>query len=463
MITVIIPILLLLLILLCKKIPVIGENIHAALGAAGLSALLLGGIYSPVMWLRAWFKGLDTVAWVMALTVFGSIYAQTQIKLGTMDVVFRCLKAQFGRKPRALAVCIILTLVVSGAILGGGSPSIAIVGVLMIPSLVQLGLDPTRVCAVLVMGGAIGSLMPPVSQAITLSSSLVNLEVDAANTYAYFTVGSAVAVTCLYVAFCFVKKDVIVGDRDENGVLLPPEKIQDILHKGWTALVPFVLLVIIILLRTLNIVDIVPNLINLIKIDGEALLTVIKRIPIIQAFGNATVDILIFVTIIAYLFPKVYKGGVSCIWEGLKDALKPSIIQVFSGLMVGAFVYGGQIEIVKEFAAGLDINILKIGGAIAMVILGMLTGTQSTPNNAIFSFFGPALVEAGVTPGKAAAAGAQFAAAGQGMPPADLTTFFAAGLVSGVLKEEVDPVRSMFYAAPVWLWITFTGFLLLYI
>lgn len=441
----------------------IGENIHAALGAAGLSALLLGGIYSPVMWLRAWFKGLDTVAWVMALTVFGSIYAQTQIKLGTMDVVFRCLKAQFGRKPRALAVCIILTLVVSGAILGGGSPSIAIVGVLMIPSLVQLGLDPTRVCAVLVMGGAIGSLMPPVSQAITLSSSLVNLEVDAANTYAYFTVGSAVAVTCLYVAFCFVKKDVIVGDRDENGVLLPPEKIQDILHKGWTALVPFVLLVIIILLRTLNIVDIVPNLINLIKIDGEALLTVIKRIPIIQAFGNATVDILIFVTIIAYLFPKVYKGGVSCIWEGLKDALKPSIIQVFSGLMVGAFVYGGQIEIVKEFAAGLDINILKIGGAIAMVILGMLTGTQSTPNNAIFSFFGPALVEAGVTPGKAAAAGAQFAAAGQGMPPADLTTFFAAGLVSGVLKEEVDPVRSMFYAAPVWLWITFTGFLLLYI
>lgn len=57
----------------------------------------------------------------------------------------------------------IVTLVVSGAILGGGSPSIAIVGVLMIPSLVQLGLDPTRICAVLVMGGAIGSLMPPVS------------------------------------------------------------------------------------------------------------------------------------------------------------------------------------------------------------------------------------------------------------------------------------------------------------
>ena len=150
--------------------------------------------------------------------------------------------------------------------------------------------------------------------------------------------------------------------------------------------------------------------------------------------------------------------------DGVRDAVKPSIIQIFSGLMVGAFVMGGQIEVVEVFAAGLDINILKIGGAAAMVLLGMLTGTQSTPNNAIFSFYGPALVNAaGIVPGKAAAAGAQFAAAGQGMPPADLTTFFAAGLVSGVLREDVDPLQSMFYAAPVWLWITFTGLVLLYI
>lgn len=463
MITVIIPIILLLAILLCKKIPLIGGNIHVALAAAGFSALILGGVYNPIVWAQAWFKGLDTVAWVMALTVFGSIYAQTQIKLGTMDVVFRCLKSKFGKKPRALAACIILTLVVSGAILGGGSPSIAIVGVLMIPSLVQLGLDPTKICAVLVMGGAVGSLMPPVSQAITLSSSLAGVEVDAANVYAYFTVGSAVIMTCLYVGFVFVKKGIIVGDRDENGNLLPPEKVSDILHTGWTALVPFALLVIIILLRTLKIVDLIPNLINLIKINDEGILVVLKRIPIVQALSNATVDILIFVTIIAYFFPRVHREKLACIKDGLHDALKPSIIQVFSGLMVGAFVYGGQLEVVKEFASTLDINVLKIGGALAMVLLGMLTGTQSTPNNAIFSFFGPALIDAGVTPGKAAAAGAQFAAAGQGMPPADLTTFFAAGLVSGVLKKDVDPVKSMCLAAPVWLWITITGFILLYI
>lgn len=463
MITVIVPILLLLIILLCKKIPVIGGNIHAALAAAGLSALVMGGVTNPVGWISAWIDGIDTIAWVMFLTVFGSIYAQTQIKLGTMDTVFKSLKAKFGTRPRALSTCIILTLVVSGALLGGGSPSIAIVGVLMIPSLVQLGLNATQVCAVLVMGGAIGSLMPPVSQAITLSSSLINLEVDYANQYAYFTVGSAVVVTCLYVAFRFVKKGTRIVDYDENGNALPPEKAGDILRKNWATLVPFLVLMIIILLRTFKIVDIVPNLINLIKIDGKGILTVLKNITFIKGFSNATVDILIVVTIISYFFPKVYKSGLECVKEGVRDALKPSIIQIFSGLMVGAFMAGGQIEIVKEFAAGMDINILKIGGAAAMVLLGMLTGTQSTPNNAIFSFFGPALVDAGIVPGKAAAAGAQFAAAGQGMPPADLTTFFAAGLVSGVLKEDVDPLKSMFYAAPVWLWITFTGVLLLYL
>lgn len=463
MITVVVPIMLLLLILLCKKIPVIGGNIHAALAAAGLSALVMGGVVNPVGWIQAWIKGIDTIAWVMFLTVFGSIYAQTQIKLGTMDTVFMSLKAKFGTRPRILSTCIILTLVVSGALLGGGSPSIAIVGVLMIPSLVQLGLNATQVCAVLVMGGAIGSLMPPVSQAITLSSSLINLEVDYANQYAYFTVGSAVVVTCLYVAFRFVKKGTRIVDYDENGQILPQEKAGDILKKNWTTLVPFLVLMVIILLRTFKIVDIVPNMINLIKINGEGILKVLKDITFIKGFSNATVDILIVVTIISYFFPKVYQSGVECVAEGVKDALKPSIIQIFSGLMVGAFMAGGQIEIVKDFAAGLDINILKIGGAAAMVLLGMLTGTQSTPNNAIFSFFGPALVDAGIAPGKAAAAGAQFAAAGQGMPPADLTTFFAAGLVSGVLKEDVDPLKSMFYAAPVWLWITFTGVLLLYI
>ena len=463
MITVIAPICVLVFILLCKKIPLIGGKICPSLGIAALLAMVMGGVYNPIEWAKAWIYGIDSIAWVLFLTVFGSIYAQTQIKLGTMETVFRCFKAKFGEKPRALVSCIILTLIISGSMLGGGTPSIAIVGVLMIPSLVKLGLDPTQICATLVMGGSLGSLMPPVSQAIFLSSSLIHIDVDLANQYAYFTIGSAVLVTCVYVSNCFVKKGTRLVDYDESGNLLPPEKVSNILSAEWQSLVPFMVLVALIILRTCKIVDIIPLILNQMSIGGEPFLVAIKKVLFIKGFSNVTVLILIFATMVSYFFPEVRKNPAECVKNGIKNSVAMAVILFFSAFMVGAFVFGGQIEAVKAFASGLNLNVLKFGGAAAMVILGMLCGTQSTPNNAIFSFFGPALLQAGIEPGKAAAAGAQFAAAGQGMPPADTVTFFTAGLVGGVLNAEVDPLRSMFLAAPVWCWVIFTGMLLLYI
>ena len=463
MITVIVPICLLVFLLLCKKIPFVGGNIWASLGVAAICAMIMGGVYNPMQWVEAWLYGVNTIAWVLFLTVFGSIYAQTQIKLGTMDTVFCCFKAKFGERPRILICCILLTLVIAGSLLGGGTPSIAIVGVLMIPSMVQLGLDPTQICATLVMGGSIGSLMPPVSQAIFLSSSLIHTDVDLANQYCYFTVGSAFIVECIYVSRCFVNKNAKIVDYDENGNIIPPKKVKEILTEKWYTLVPFAFLLVIILLRSLKIVDIVPLLLNQIVIGGEPFLKAIDKIFFVRGFTNVTNLILVLATLVAYIFPQVHRNGKECIVKGVKNSVAMMIILFFSAFMVGSFTFGGQIEIVKEFAQGLDLHVLKFGGMTAMVVMGMLCGTQSTPNNAIFSFFGPALLQAGIEPGKAAAAGAQFAAAGQGMPPADTVTFFTAGLVGGVLGKEVNPIRSMLLATPVWLWVIFTGMILLYI
>ncbi|OUO92967.1 TRAP transporter large permease subunit [Cloacibacillus sp. An23] len=463
MITVIVPICLLVFLLLCKKVPLVGGKIWPSLGVASICALVMGGIYNPIKWISAWLYGIDTIAWVLFLTVFGSIYAQTQIQLGTMDTVFSCFKAKFGERPRILVCCILLTLVIAGALLGGGTASIAIVGVLMIPSLVQLGLDPTKVCATLVMGGAIGSLMPPVSQAIFLSSSLIHTEVDLANQYCYFTVGSAFIVECIYVSFCFIDKNAKIVDYDENGNIIPPRKVKDILIERWWTLIPFLFLLVLVILRTVKIIDIVPLVFNQISIGGVPFMTAISKIFFIKGFTNVTNLILVLSTLVAYIFPIVRKTKFECIVVGVKNSVSMMIVLFFSALMVGAFTYGGQIEIVKDFAMGLDLHVLKFGGMAAMVIMGMLTGTQSTPNNAIFSFFGPALLQAGILPGKAAAAGAQFAAAGQGMPPADTCTFFTAGLVGSVLNAEVNPVRSMLLATPVWLWVVFTGMILLYV
>jgi len=57
---------------------------------------------------------------------------------------------------------------------------------------------------------------------------------------------------------------------------------------------------------------------------------------------------------------------------------------------------------------------------VALNAIGMLTGSQSTAQNVIFSFFGPALVAKGLDPVHVAIAGSHIASAGQGMPPAVL-------------------------------------------
>lgn len=117
----------------------------------------------------------------------------------------------------------------------------------------------------------------------------------------------------------------------------------------------------------------------------------------------------------------------------------------------------------QVFAQGLNENILKFGGASAMVLIGMLTGSQSTAQNVVFSFFGPALVNIGLQPTYVAVAGAHLAAAGQGLPPADLTTFVVAGIVGGMMGKKVNPVKSMLYMIPMCILLFTIGMIFLYL
>lgn len=98
-----------------------------------------------------------------------------------------------------------------------------------------------------------------------------------------------------------------------------------------------------------------------------------------------------------------------------------------------------------------------------MSLIGMLTGSQSTAQISIFTFFGPALTTTGVDPVHAAVAGAHLAMGGQGMPPADLTTFVVAGLVGGILGKKVDPLRSMFYSMAMCIYFLIVGFIFMFI
>jgi hypothetical protein len=63
----------------------------------------------------------------------------------------------------------------------------------------------------------------------------------------------------------------------------------------------------------------------------------------------------------------------------------------------------------------------------------------------------------------AAVAGAHLAMSGQGLPPADLTTFVVCSLVGGLLYKKVDPVKAMILNLPMCVYFALVGFVFMYV
>ena len=80
MIAVVIPVCFLLLVVLWKKFPLIGGNINAALLLTGVLTLLLGTVFDPADWIAAWIDGLNRMAWIMALSITGGIFAEISVQ-----------------------------------------------------------------------------------------------------------------------------------------------------------------------------------------------------------------------------------------------------------------------------------------------------------------------------------------------------------------------------------------------
>lgn len=467
MITVVVPVFLLLFIILCKRIPKIGGNINFALFLAGFVSLLMGGIYSPLEWIWAWISGIDKIAWVICLSIFGSIYSESQVRLGTLNTVMRCLRAKFGHSPRSLVICIIIALVLAGSLLGDAIAASTVIGVLTVATLAQIGMAPEVICFTIVMGASLGSIMPPISQALFMSSALLGVSIDPVIRIAFVTVGIGVVLCCIYVTIFFVDKNAVLLTTDDRGNEIEKEKASQILKENWTSLIPLFILILIVIFRTIEVpalkIDIIPLVLNQIIVQGKPLLDYMGSLTIVKGLSNVIVLAIIVVTIISFCFPKVHKDAKGTIVAGLVNVKSSVAIQIFAAFMLGAFYAGGQIEAVQVFAQDLNENLLKLGGAGALMIIGMLTGSQATAQNVIFSFFGPALVSIGVPPVHAAIAGSHLAAGGMGLPPADLTTFCVAGIVGGMLKKKVDPIKSMIYMIPMCLYLSLVGILFMYL
>jgi len=460
MIIVLVPVAVLLAIVLIKQIPKIGGNVYAALFITGFIALLMGGIFNPINWGKAFIDGIDRIAWVMALSLFGSIYSEAQVELGTVDTIMSSLKARFKNSPKILVICVVLVLVLAGSLLGDAIAAATVVGVLTIGTMAAIGLAPEAISAIIVMGACMGSIMPPMTQAIALASTLVGTDPDPVMAMGYPMVGLSVVLVCVYIVFFMlrdVKKVKVESDRTASQILLA----------NLPTLIPLCALIVVVFLRTVNTswkFDLMPWLLGQIKIGDGSLYSIMQRTLVIKGLSNGIVLCVIFALLVSFLFPKVHKNAAKVIKNGLNNVKYTLLIQLGCSFMLGAFYAAGQIQAVQNFAQGLHINVLIIGGAVAMCLIGMLTGSQTTTQNVVFTFFGPALVAvASVPPMWAALSGAFLAMAGQGMPPADLTTFVVCGIVGGALNKKCDPIKSMFYSLGMCICFLAVAMIMLYV
>src|SRR5699024_813181 len=123
-------------------------------------------------------------------------------------------------------------------------------------------------------------------------------------------------------------------------------------------------------------------------------------------------------------------------------------IQLCAGIMVGVFYASGLIGKVEELTAGLTASMVKIGGAMSIVVVGMLTGSQTTAQSVNVTFLGPILENLDVVTTFIALGASHIAAAGQNMPSVYLSVFIVSGLIVGILNRDVDPIKILVLSLP---------------
>ena len=453
MYSVIIPVGLLFTLIMVKKIPKIGGNVPLALLIGAIVTLICGKIYNPIEWAKAWINGLDRLSWVMALSFVGSFYGETQDKIGTLDTVVDLFRSLFGKSARGMVCAVIIAIVVGGEAFGDCNGAAAVIGLLVVPALAGMGMSGEKVAATIALGCMLGSIMPPISQAVILSTSILDLPqavTDQTVNITFITSGILLVLSTAYAAFFFVKNQPLPAD------MIPKESPLTIVKKGFAGLLPLILVIVLIILNSIF------NL-NIMKMLLGPVYTFLSQIPVVKGLTNSIVMILIAASLITFIFKNVRNNAKDILSSGFKNVIPSLKIQVCAAFFVGAILAGGQIDVIIETMEHLSDNVIKIGGGASVVLMGMLTGSQTSAQNIIFTFFGPLLMNMGISGAHASIVGSPLASAGQMMPPANFTAMICAALVSSSLGKKVDPMKTMMYLLPIALGLAFVGFLFMYI
>lgn len=425
MITVIVPVLVLIVLIMVKKIPFVGGKVTYALIIAGLLALLMGGVFNPLQWVLAWIDGIDKLAWIMALNIFGSIYAASQTEMKTLDLVLNVARVSLGRSPKGLIVAIILVLGLAGSLLGDSVASATVVGILVIGILSDMQISAAGIGCIIMMGASLGSIMPPITQAVFLASSLAQVDTTPVVNISYITVGIGFVICTIYAVFAFVK----IKALPEH--LIPNKTAGQIMHGNWHLMLPLAVLILLVILQT-------AAGINLVQMATGPLMGWLSNITILKGLSNNIVTFLITATLVSLFFKPVRKNLPKVVKNGVVGALPAVKVELGAALLLGAFYAAGQIEAVQAFAASMEAGALKVSGGLGILLISALTGSQSTGQNTIFSFLAPALA---------------------------ISAVVESILVQKLGKDagKVDSIRVMVLTLPMSIYFVIVGFLFLFI
>lgn len=456
-------------IALIKRIPFIGGNIPIALLGGGLAAALLSGM-DPLSYLTAAIDGIDKLAWVIALSIFGSIYAETQVRIGAMDTTMSFLRILFGHSPRGLIAATFVTLTLAGSLLGDAIAAATVIGFLVIHSLSEMKIKPVQIGMIILLGASLGSVMPPISQAVYLAASLVGTDPDPVTLWSYLTVTIGV-VLAIVESFRFVRRPRFSPDAKGNfGASGAPAvdtrtvqaqgsrrgQLAVLVKERWKAMVPLGILVVIVLLKTGFGYDIFAEL------PGIGAVTAwMNTIPILNGLAFPVVLAIIVSTLVAFCFKEVRRAPLATLGTGLKNVRQTVIIQLCAAFLIGCFYASGAVDTVSTLAADVAGSGIAVISTVALMILGMLIGSQTAAQTVVVPFASPVLENAGVDPTNIAVGMSHIAASAQNLPPVGLTAFVVCGLVGATLKTKVDPVKVMILALPNSLYFIVLGFLFL--
>lgn len=458
---VIVPVLFLIIISICKKIPLIGGRLLAAFFGAGILAMVLGGVCNPVQWINPWIDGLNRVAFIIWIVIFGSCFSMLQIETGAMQTVLNVLRALFGHTPQGLVLAVLLALYMGGSMLGTVAAVGAVIGMLIVPALDDMGLSPELICATIVTGGSMGAIMPPISNAVNVAAGIIGIDPMPVIQISYITVGIGLVFISLF--FC----KVYIGKRYSMPAhLIPQESAAAILKREWKTLIPLAVLIVIIMINSIPAIafDVPGWLLKQIPFGEGNFYQAFKKIKIVGTLtNNIVLSLLISIAVSYVMYPKLRVNAFEKLLKAFRNVQGSVMIQIAAGFFLGAFTIGGQLDVIAAWAAGLNATLLKMGGSASLVLAGMIMGAQSTSQTLLTPIIGPSWIAAGVTPVHAAVASAHLAAAGQGLPPADLNTFVIAGLVASILQKKVDPLKSMYYTTVYCIYLFIVGVLFLYI